>query len=534
MVKKTASAPRELLPAADQAVLAEIAALLRELHPQARSLPEPRMDARLVRELGLDSLARMELLARLEQRFRVRIAEQAGFAAETPADLLQALAGAAPLESESASAALQATRREQVEVPTAARTIVDVLDWHAERHPDRLHVRFEGGDADGVELTFGALRPAALAVAAGLQAQGLRPREPVALMLPTHPDFLVAFLAVMLAGGVPVPLYPPLRPGGLAEYWRRQAGIVRNCGARLLIANEAMQAHQQLVRTLAGGIQRLLTVAELARNDGVPEPLVIAADDLALLQYTSGSTADPKGVMVSHASVLANLRAMGAVVGVTPADAFVSWLPLYHDMGLIGAWLGCLYFGAPLVLMPPQSFLLRPDRWLWAIHRHRATLTAAPNFAFELCVHRVDDSAIEGLDLGSLRLAFCGAEPVFAETLERFSLRFARYGFRPEAITPVYGLAENALGLTFPPPGRGPRVLQIDRDRFLVSGAVAPCPPIDGACLSFVSCGLPLPGNELRIADDGDHELPDDQQGHVQFRGASACSAYYRNPEATR
>jgi len=519
---------------AEQTLLAELLALLRELHPHARALPDLRLDARLDRDLGLDSLSRVELLARLEQRFRVRIPEQAGFAAETPSDLLRVLAGATPLGSAPAAAVLELTRSERLELPVTAQTLVEVLRWHAERHPDRLHVHFEGGEADGFELTFAALYASAQRIAAGLQAQGLRHAEPVALMLPTHPDFLTGFFGVMLGGGIPVPLYPPMRPSEMAEYWRRQAGILHNCGARLLLGNEDLRAHRHLVRALTG-IERLLTVADLARTTATPEPVSATASDLALLQYTSGSTADPKGVMISHGNVLANLRAMGAVVGVTSADTFVSWLPLYHDMGLIGAWLGCLYYGTPLVLMPPQTFLLRPERWLWAIHRYRATLSAAPNFAYELCMHRVADNAVGGLNLESLRLAFCGAEPVFPETLERFGARFERYGFRREALYPVYGLAENTLGLAFPPPGRGPRVLHIERDRFLKTGSVSPCQPSSGvATLSFVSCGLPLPGHELRIADENDRELPSGQQGRVQFQGPSACSAYYRNPENTR
>lgn len=518
----------------EQALFAEVAVLLHELHPRSRGIPDLRLDAHLDRDLGLDSLSRMELLARLEQRFRVRIPERTGFAAETLSDLSRVLAGAPPLGSLPAATVLELSRNEQVELPGTAQTLVDVLRWHAQHHRDRLHVHFEGGDAEGVELTFGTLHASAQRIAAGLQAQGLRPREPIALMLPTHPDFLAAFFGVMLGGGVPVPLYPPMRASEAADYWRRQAGILHNCGARWLLGNKELHAHRGLVHALTG-IERLLTVPEVVGITADPEPVAIAARDLALLQYTSGSTADPKGVMISHANVLANLRAMGTTIAVTSADTFVSWLPLYHDMGLIGAWLGCLYYGAPLVLMPPQSFLLRPERWLWAIHRYRATLSAAPNFAYELCVHRVADSALEGLDLRSLRLAFCGAEPVFPETLERFGTRFARYGFRPEALYPVYGLAENTLGLAFPPPDRRPRVLHVERDRFLRSGQAAPCPPSPSTpTLSFVSCGLPLTGHELRIADEDDRELPSGQQGHVQFRGPSACSAYYRNPDKTR
>src|SRR5208337_3759272 len=173
---------------------------------------------------------------------------------------------------------------------------------------------------------------------------------------------------------------------------------------------------------------------------------------------------DPKGVVLSHANLLANIRAMGRAMDASSTDIFVSWLPLYHDMGLIGAWLGCLYFAAPLYVMTPLSFLVRPESWLWAIHRYRATLSAAPNFAFELCLNKISDESLQGLDLCSLRMVANGAEPVSVPTLRRFTERFARYGFRPEAMAPVYGLAENSVGLAFPPPGRLPVIDRIRRD----------------------------------------------------------------------
>ena len=520
--------------APEQALCEEIERLLRELHPQAKRLPRLRMDASLERDLGFDSLSRMELLARIEDRFRVALPEQAGADAQTPADLLRAVAGAAPRESVAPATTRGPMRAAQLDAPHDAATLADVLAWHAARRPDQVHVRFVWGEADGTELTFGALHAAATRAAGGLQRIGMRPGEPVALMFPTHPDLLVAFFAVVLAGGVPVPLYPPLRASEFVEYWRRQAGILRNCAARFLVVAEALHAHRHTIGTLTGSVERLVTVAELDRQGAALEPAALGRDDLAMLQYTSGSTADPKGVMLSHANLLANIREMGRSIGVSADDTFVSWLPLYHDMGLIGAWLGCLYFGVPLVLMPPQSFLLRPERWLWAIHRYGATLSAAPNFAYELCLHRVADTDIEGLDLKRLRLSFCGAEPVAPETMERFCARFAASGFRRESLFPVYGLAENALALTFPPPGRGARLLRIERDRFLRDGAAVPSVDADAVCLTFVSCGFPLAGHEVRIVDASDRELPDAMQGTIQFRGPSATSGYYRNPELTR
>ena len=213
---------------------------------------------------------------------------------------------------------------------------------------------------------------------------------------------------------------------------------------------------------------------------------------------------------------------------------FVSWLPLYHDMGLIGAWLGSLCIGFPLVVMSPLSFLARPARWLRAISDHRATLSAAPNFGFELCARKARDEDLVGVDLSSLRMLFNGAEPVSADTLERFRSRFVTYGLRPEAIAPVYGLAEAAVGLAFPPLGRRPAGRP---DRARVPGRLgrrgARQPTADGA-LRVVACGQALPGYEMRVVDRAGNVLEDRHEGRIEFRGPSATQGYFRNAEETR
>jgi 1-acyl-sn-glycerol-3-phosphate acyltransferase len=286
---------------------------------------------------------------------------------------------------------------------------------------------------------------------------------------------------------------------------------------------------------LQGQVASLRGVLEpdaLATRGQPPRP-VVAAEDTGLLQYTSGSTAAPKGVVLSHANLLANVRAIGAGVEARPGDVTVSWLPLYHDMGLIGAWLGSLYHGVPLVLMSPLAFIGRPARWLEAIHRHRGTITAAPNFAFDLAVRRIRESELEGLDLSSLRAVYNGAEAVSPTTMERFIDRFASLGFRREAMMPVYGLAECSVALTFPPLGRGPLVDTVDRRILADSGKAVPAASDAPGAKCFVACGRPLPLHEVRIVDDADRELPDRQEGHIQFRGPSATSGYLHNPEAT-
>jgi 1-acyl-sn-glycerol-3-phosphate acyltransferase len=252
-----------------------------------------------------------------------------------------------------------------------------------------------------------------------------------------------------------------------------------------------------------------------------------------MLQYTSGSTGAPKGVVLTHANLLANIRAVGQGINANESDVFVSWLPLYHDMGLIGAWLGSLYFGCLLVIMPPTTFLARPILWLQTIQKYRGTLTASPNFGYELCAHRLLDQDISGLDLSSLRVAFNGAEPVDPDTLERFARRFAVCGYRREVMMPVFGLAEVAVGLTFPPLERGPVVDYVDRKSMTTRGFAMPASQGAPNALRFVSCGRPLAGYRVRIVDETGSEAPERFEGALQFTGPSATSGYYRNPEAT-
>ena len=258
-----------------------------------------------------------------------------------------------------------------------------------------------------------------------------------------------------------------------------------------------------------------------------------AADDAAMIQYTSGSTGDPKGVLLTHANLLANIRAIAVGVKLAPTDAAVSWLPLYHDMGLIGTWLNSMVNGIPLTLMSPLSFLARPERWLWAIHEGRGTMSAAPNFAYELCVRKIRDDALVGLDLSSWRCASNGSEPVSAATLDRFARRFAPFGLRREALFPVYGLAECAVALCFPPIGRAPLVDVVQRQTFERDGRAEPAAADATGPLSFVSVGQPLPAHEVRLVDDKGQDVAERIIGRLIFRGPSCMSGYYRNPEAT-
>ncbi len=515
------------------ALLEVIRQLAAELHPGPQ--PSVTLESSLDRDLGFDSLARMELLARIEKDFGVSVAEEAVIEAETPEDLLREVLGAA-----SASLLREPARIERIAAegalaaPHQARTLIEVLDWHLETHPDQSHIHFYADEEKGEVLSYRRLRQGAERVAAGLQQRGLAAGATVSIMLPTGPEYFFAFFGVVLAGGVPVPIYPPVRLALLEDHLRRQLAILSNCQAVTLITFTEAIPFARLLKTQLASLSTLVTVAELTESSGawlVPES---RAGDIAFLQYTSGSTGHPKGVVLSHTNLLTNIRAMGQAVRVTDSDVIVSWLPLYHDMGLIGTWLASLYFGIPLVLLSPLDFLARPKRWLWAIHRYRGTLSPAPNFAYEICLTRLADEDLEGLDLSCWRGAFNGAEPVSPATLERFCGHFARYGFRREAMMPVYGLAECSVGLAFPSCDRGPLVDRIVREEFVQHGNAVPATEGGPGVMLLPACGPPLEGHEIRIIDRDGTELPERREGRVQFRGPSATRGYFRNPEQTR
>lgn len=478
-----------------------------------------RLESSLERDLGISSLERVELLLRLERAFHIRLPDTVMADAVTLGDLVAAVRRAEPAVAEPLP-----SRREPpgpgTAAPSSATTLVDVLNWHAERTPERVHIHLREGDTE-TPIRYGDLLAASQHVGAGLRALGVRRGDNVALMLRTEAVFFPVFLGTLIAGAVPVPIYPPFRPDQIEEYARRQRGILRNASARVLVTfTEALP----VARLLRGAVPSLEHVTTM---DGLGEGAIPTLP----ARWESG---DPKGVLLSHANILANIRAIGAAIAVRPDDVTVSWLPLYHDMGLIGAWLGSLYHGIPLVLLSPLAFLSRPSRWLSAVHEHSGTVSPAPNFAFDLCVHKIADQEIQGLDLRSWRLAMNGSEAVSAETIERFIRRFAPYGFHARAMCPVYGLAEASVALTTSPTDRPARVDALLREPFERRREVHPAGSTDPHALRFVSCGRALPGHQIRVVDASDQPLGERAEGHVQFRGPSVTSGYFRNPDATR
>jgi 1-acyl-sn-glycerol-3-phosphate acyltransferase len=512
-----------------------VAGLVTEL--AGASVRRPTLDDSLDRELGISSLERVELLLRLEQAFGVRLPDSVMAEAATPRDLVTAIQHAAPPVAGSAPPVRDGTPQSRsipASIPRVADSLVDMLRWHAERTPDRIHIHLRNDDGTETPITYGELVPNAAALGGGLRQLGITKGDRVALMLRTERAFFETFLAALMIGAVPVPLYPPVRAEDLLAYTLRQQGILRNAEARVLVTFAEAERLATLMRGQVPSLDAITVADRLRTERSQAAGERLSPDDPALIQYTSGSTGDPKGVLLTHANILANVRAIGEAFEIRSDDVGVSWLPLYHDMGLIGLWLGALYFGAPVAIMSPLAFLSRPSRWLWAIHAHRGTISAAPNFAFDLCAAKISDTELQGIDLSSWRIAVNGSEAVSPDTIDRFTRRFAPYGFKAESMCPAYGLAESSVALTLGALRRAPRVDHIAREPFERAREIQPVSAGDPRVLRFVSCGRPLLNHDVRILDGSDQPLGERVEGRIHFRGPSVTRGYFRNADVTR
>lgn len=410
-------------------------------------------------------------------------------------------------------------------------TLVEALRERVRLSGPKPWLTLYAKDRVEVTLTFGELLDRASLWAGTLAARGVGQGDRVLMVLPTASSFYESYWGILLAGAVPVPAYPPVRLGRMEDYFNTLRGLARNSGASLLITDDLIRPVIRPAEDVDGKKLPFLLPKEVASRSQ-PPTVSLGPGDLALLQYTSGSTGNQKGVSLSHGNLLANLRAIGAGVDMRPDDVAVSWLPLYHDMGLIGLMLGTFYWGIPLIAMSPIDFLRRPARWLRALSDHRATLTAGPNFAYSLTARKVRDVDLAGLDLSALRVALCGAEPIYPATIDGFSRRYGPCGFRPESFFPAYGLAEGTLAVSFSDLDTQPLVAHVDARALEVDGAALPVAPGEGA-RAVVSCGRPLPTVEVRIQGEDGTPLPEGRRGDVLVRGPSVMAGYYRNDEAT-
>ena len=386
-----------------------------------------------------------------------------------------------------------------------------------------------------VQMTHEWLLGESLRIAGALQRHGLREGDRVAIVVPEVNGFIRAFFGITSAGLVPVPLFPPAQAGDVPTFARQSRDLLTasRSSAVVVSADVAPLLDLEGMAPMARSCQ-VLHMEALAHGVALEAPVEVPSSRPALIQFTSGSTAMPKGVVLSHASLHANLSAIAGPGGlaVRPSDVGVSWLPLYHDMGLIGAMLTGIYSKADTVIMSPVLFLKRPTAWLDAISTYGGTVSFAPNFAYELCLRRVKPSQIDALDLSSWRVAGCGAEPVRCDTLDAFAARFAVAGFRASSFMPSYGLAEHSLAVAFA--RDGVKVDSVDSGRLVrESRAVPAAGVVPGPIARIVSCGRPFPGHDVQIVDETGRPLPDRHVGRIIARGPSMMTGYFEDPVAT-
>jgi acyl-CoA synthetase (AMP-forming)/AMP-acid ligase II len=403
-------------------------------------------------------------------------------------------------------------------------TLIEMLA-HAARSDVSLF--FVDRKEQDLEVPMARVRQRAMAIAADLMARGVQKGDRIALVLPTCAEFVECLFGVMCAGAIPVPLYPPVRLGKLGEYHSKTAAMLRAVDAALVVTDERIRRLLGTSVQLAAPRLGCVTASSLDGENSVE--IGTTSEAVALIQFSSGTTQDPKPVALTHANLLSNLGSIERYLTAdgAPPPVGVTWLPLYHDMGLIGNLLSAFYMQCRMVLLPPELFVAEPGAWLRAISRHRGTVTAAPNFAFGLCVNRVRDEELDGVDLSSWTVSLNGAEAVSAAVQRRFLERFTRWGLRASALTPCYGMAEASLAVTFKPAGTSYRTLGVDAEKLAADGVVEP------GAKELASVGRPLAGVEVEIRDAAGVSLSPGRVGHIFVRGSSVMAGYFDRTDLT-
>ncbi|MBV72019.1 MAG: AMP-dependent synthetase [Myxococcales bacterium] len=370
----------------------------------------------------------------------------------------------------------------------------------------------------------------ARAVADSLVRRGLKRQDTVAIVLGTGPDFYAAFFGACLAGGIPTALYPPARLGKVEEWKHRTAKMLAAVECAAVLTDRRLMALLGTPVRMANPKLGCHTVSQLQKQGETAYTSTTPPADIAAIQFSSGSTGDPKPVALSHENILYNAR---AILDALPVGADersgVSWLPLYHDMGLVGCMISAIVSSSPMTLIGPERFVTKPVRWLQALSESRATISVAPNFAFGLTANKARDGDLQGLDLSNWKVALCGAEPVHPRTLEDFSNRFSSIGFDETAITPVYGLAEATLAVTFSDPGKTPQWTHFDADRLEQAGIAE----TTSNGRQIPSLGKPLSGCSIEIRNSDGVQLGETQVGRVHVKSPGVMQGYLNRPAAT-
>ncbi|MEV6426668.1 AMP-binding protein [Nocardia sp. NPDC051463] len=390
--------------------------------------------------------------------------------------------------------------------------------------------------ADGtrdVSWRHDELATAAARVAAGLAAEGVGPGDRVMLCLPTSPEFVTAFFGALLLGAVPTAVATPGGFGSTDIFLDKFTRLLGYLEPAAVVASVAVLNAAPMPDSVAAIDGAVLHTLACTPDAPALRPRLPAPGDLAFIQATSGSTGTPKGVQITHGNVAANCEQIATAAAMGRADTWVGWLPLHHDMGLIGGFLTPLFRGFDAVLMPPSRFLRSPGDWLRAVGRYRGTLTAAPNFAYGYAAARVPDAEMAEVDLSSWRFLFCGAEPIHPPTVQHFVDRFGAWGLPKDALVPCYGMAEASLAVTVARPHLPVAFDSVSREALTGNGVALDIPVGDPDAMQIVDCGAPVDGTEVRIVDADAAPCGDDIVGRVQFRGPSTTVGYFRLPEAT-
>jgi len=411
-----------------------------------------------------------------------------------------------------------------------ATNLVEIIAVPAERYPELTAFRVAQHGCEDEDLTWGQLWRGAGAQATRLRDSGFRQGERAIILAPTSPAFFYSFFGVLLAGGIPTPLAPPTSLNGnkLQLYKDYLQAIIADADVAVCLAlPKVCEALGPEVAGFSPGTH-VMTAGEVTDGDQGFESVPLEGSTTALIQYTSGSTSLPRGVELTHDNVIANLSAIASTF-MRPDDIGVSWLPLYHDMGLIGTFLAPLYARMPVVLMPPQAFIKDPVLWLQTISDVHATGAVAPNFALGYTVSRVRPEEIPDVRLDSLRLILNGAEPIDADAVQKFEEHLRPLGLQPKTVRPVYGLAESTLAVTF----SDERVFDvdiIDAEELEVERRAIPG---GERTRSVVSVGRPIVTQEVRIFGEDGEVLPDRRVGEILVRGPSIMKGYFRRTSET-